>query len=197
MIVAFFTLFEQKVSRKYAKIAVWDSLHMISGAAFALLFGVAMVNIYRYTNNDAIGAAIASSSSVSGSYGGSSMLFAMAQAIGGIFSHVYVFIAPFIGVLGAFMSGSCTVSNTLFAGLQFEIATVLGLPQLIIVALQNMGGAIGNMICINNIVAVGATTGTNGNEGRIIRTNIIPCLTYAAIVAVIGAVMISMGLGQF
>ena len=60
-----------------------------------------------------------------------------------------------------------------------------------------MGGAIGNMICINNIVAVGATTGTNGNEGRIIRTNIIPCLTYAAIVAVIGAVMISMGLGQF
>jgi lactate permease len=125
------------------------------------------------------------------------MLFAMAQAIGGIFSHVYVFIAPFIGVLGAFMSGSCTVSNTLFAGLQFEIATVLGLPQLIIVALQNMGGAIGNMICINNIVAVGATTGTNGNEGRIIRTNIIPCLTYAAIVAVIGAVMISMGLGRF
>lgn len=197
MIVAFFTLFEQKVSRKYAKIAVWDSLNMISGAAFALLFGVAMVNIYRYTANDAIGAAIASTSGVSGSYGGSSMLFAMAQAIGGIFSHVYVFIAPFIGVLGAFMSGSCTVSNTLFAGLQFEIATVLGLPQLIIVALQNMGGAIGNMICINNIVAVGATTGTNGNEGRIIRTNIIPCLTYAAIVAVIGAVMISMGLGRF
>ena len=56
-----------------------------------------------------------------------------------------------------------------------------------------MGGAIGNMICINNIVAVGATTGTNGNEGLLIRTNIIPCLLYALIVAGVVALMMAAG----
>lgn len=117
----------------------------------------------------------------------------MAHAIGGVFSKAYILVAPYIGVLGAFMSGSCTVSNTLFASLQFEVATVLGLNQVLIVALQNMGGAIGNMICINNIVAVGATTGTNGNEGLLIRTNIIPCLLYALIVAGVVALMMAAG----
>ncbi|MEI3259683.1 MAG: L-lactate permease [Faecalimonas umbilicata] len=63
------------------------------------------------------------------------------------------------------MSGSCTVSNTLFSSLQFKTATLLAMPQVLIVALQNMGGAIGNMICVNNIVSVCATTGTMGNEG--------------------------------
>lgn len=63
------------------------------------------------------------------------------------------------------MSGSCTVSNTLFSSLQFETATLLAMPQVLIVALQNIGGAIGNMICVNNIVSVCATTGTMGNEG--------------------------------
>ena len=56
-----------------------------------------------------------------------------------------------------------------------------------------IGGAIGNMICINNIVAVGATTGTNGNEGLLIRTNIIPCLLYALIVAGVVALMMAAG----
>ena len=56
-----------------------------------------------------------------------------------------------------------------------------------------MGGAIGNMICVNNIVSVCATTGTNGNEGKIIRTNIGPCLMYACIVAIIVGVLLGIG----
>jgi lactate permease len=121
------------------------------------------------------------------------MLYAMAHAMAGIFSKAYFVIAPYIGVLGAFMSGSCTVSNTMFAGLQFEIATVLGISQVLIVSLQNMGGAIGNMICINNIVAVSATAGTNGQEGKLIRTNILPCLIYAAVVAMVVGVLLYAG----
>lgn len=195
MLVALATIFAHKVPARHAKTAIKDSLKQISGAAFALLFGVAMVNIYRFTSSEAIGEIIASSSTVSYSYTNSSMLYAMAHAIAGTFSGAYVLIAPYIGVLGAFMSGSCTVSNTLFAGLQFEVATVLGLSQVLIVALQNMGGAIGNMICINNIVAVSATTGTGGNEGKIIKTNIIPCLLYALIVAIVVMIMMQMGIG--
>ncbi len=90
------------------------------------------------------------------------------------------------------MSGSCTVSNTLFSPLQFETATLLAMSQVFIVALQNMGGAIGNMICINNIVAVCATTGTNGNEGKLIRTNVVPCILYALVVVVVIGILMLM-----
>ena len=48
-------------------------------------------------------------------------------------------------------------------------------------ALQNIGGAAGNMICVNNVVAVCATTGIAGSEGRIIRANLLPCFAYCAV----------------
>ena len=143
----------------------------------SLLFGVAMVNLYRYTGTGA----------------NDSMLYTLSNAMAALFSGAYFMAAPLIGVLGAFMSGSNTVSNTLFASIQFETASILGMSQVLIVALQAMGGAIGNMICVHNIVAVCATTGTNGNEGRLIRTNIIPCLIYALTVAVVVGIFLKAG----
>lgn len=92
------------------------------------------------------------------------------------------------------MSGSATVSNTLFSSLQFETATLLAMPQVLIVALQCMGAAIGNMTCVNNIVSVCATTGTSGNEGKLIRTNILPCLIYCVVVAVVVGIFIAVGI---
>ena len=65
---------------------------------------------------------------------------------------------------------------------------------MLIVALQNCGGAIGNMVCVNNIVSVCATTGTNGNEGKLIRTNIIPCMIYCAVVAAVVGIFLAAGI---
>ena len=157
--------------------ALKKTAKQIAGAAVALLFGVAMVNLYRYTGTGA----------------NDSMLYTLSNAMAALFSGAYFMAAPLIGVLGAFMSGSNTVSNTLFASIQFETASILGMSQVLIVALQAMGGAIGNMICVHNIVAVCATTGTNGNEGRLIRTNIIPCLIYALTVAVVVGIFLKAG----
>lgn len=156
-----------------------DTAKQVSGAAVALFFGVAMVNIFRYTN-------------ISSDKMDASMLLVMAESMSALAGKAYVLMSPLIGVLGAFMSGSNTVSNTLFASLQFETATLLGLPQVFLVALQNNGGAIGNMICVNNVVFACATTGTTGNEGRIIRTNLIPCVIYCAIAALVlgGAILL-------
>ena len=142
-----------------------------------------MVYIFRNTNVDAVAAgetgAIANS-----------MLYVMGEALSNIFQKAYVIIAPFIGVLGAFMSGSNTVSNTLFSGLQHQAAISAGLPAVIIVALQNNGGAIGNMVCVNNVVAATATTGTIGNEGKIIRTNALPMFLLSVLVIVVASIMI-------
>ncbi|SHK14682.1 L-lactate permease [Hespellia stercorisuis] len=193
MLIALLTIFVHKMTKEEAKLAITDSFKQISGAAVALLFGVAMVNLYRYTNSADIGAKIVSETVKEFTYANSSMLYVMADALANIFHSAYFIVAPLIGVLGAFMSGSCTVSNTLFSSLQFETATLLGMSQILIVALQNMGGAIGNMVCVNNIVSVCATTGTSGNEGKLIRTNIVPCIIYCAIVAAIVGIFLAVG----
>ena len=102
--------------------------------------------------------------------------------------------APFIGTIGSFMFGSNTVSNVMFTPLQFETAKILDLPMLIIVALQNQGGAIGNMVCINNIVAVCATTAISGVEGKLIRTNVLPWIGYYVILIVTAVAVTHMGI---
>ncbi len=172
IIVALLTVAIQGMKGSEVSGAWKDTGKQVSGAAIALLFGVAMVNIFRYTN-------------VSSDVMDGSMLLIMARGLAALAGHAYVIVAPLIGVLGAFMSGSNTVSNTLFSSLQFETATILAMPQVFIVALQNNGGAIGNMVCVNNVVSACATTGTIGNEGKIIRTNIVPCIIYCAIVVIV------------
>ena len=172
IIVALLTIVIQGMKGSEVSCAWKDTGKQVSGAAIALLFGVAMVNIFRYTN-------------VSSDVMDGSMLLIMARGLAALAGKAYVIVAPLIGVLGAFMSGSNTVSNTLFSSLQFETATILAMPQVFIVALQNNGGAIGNMVCVNNVVSACATTGTIGNEGKIIRTNIVPCIIYCAIVVIV------------
>ena len=149
-----------------------DTVRQIRGAAIAIAFGVSMVYLYRNTGAHAMLTA-------------KSMVFVMAESLADVFSTSYLAVSPFIGVLGAFMSGSNTVSNMLFAPLQYETAALVKLSPIIVLALQNIGGAAGNMICVNNVVAVCATTGVGGNEGRIIRINLVPCLAYCAIVVLV------------
>ena len=150
---------------------VKKSFNQCAGAFIALIFGFALVSVYRYSDANSAGL--------------DSMLFTMANAMANLAGENYFYVAPVIGSIGAFMFGSNTVSNVMFAPLQFETAGILDLSTLLIVALQNQGGAIGNMICINNIVAVCATTGISGVEGKIIRTNFIPWLCFYVILIVV------------
>ena len=179
ILVCILTFFIHRMPSKKVKEAFVDTFKQTSGAAIALFFGVSMVYIYRNTGMNAV-------------LTDKSMLYVMAEALANIFKGAYVIIAPVIGVLGAFMSGSNTVSNTLFAGLQFQTAQLVKMSPVLIVALQNIGGAAGNMICVNNVVAACATTGTMGNEGKIIRTNALPCLIYCIIaILVLGGLIVA------
>lgn len=191
IIVALITIALHKMDGEAVKTAWVGSLNQVKGAAIALLFGVAMVYIFRNSANDSVTVTYMMDGA---SKGLGSMLTMMADGLGSIFRGAYIIIAPLIGVLGAFMSGSNTVSNTLFSGLQFETATMVGLPQVIIVALQNNGGAIGNMVCVNNVVSACATTGTMGNEGKIIRTNFVPCIAFCIVVVVVSFIVMNLGL---
>lgn len=97
--------------------------------------------------------------------------------------------ASYLGALGAFFSGSATVSNLTFGGIQQTIAMTVGLPQTTTLALQSVGGAMGNMVCINNIIAVSTILGISNQEGYIIKRTVIPMIIYGMIAAVMSTLL--------
>ena len=88
------------MSKHEAKVAIKDSFCQISGAAIALLFGVAMVNLYRYTSNANIGAKVASTVIDTFDYTNSSMLYVMADALA-IFFMVHTLLSLHLSVYSA------------------------------------------------------------------------------------------------
>jgi lactate permease len=92
---------------------------------------------------------------------------------------VWPVLAPLVGVLGTFVTGSATASNVLFTDLQVATAEALDLPLLPMVGAQGYGAAIGNVVCPHNIVAAGATVGLTGAEGDVLRRTLLPALGYA------------------
>lgn len=101
----------------------------------------------------------------------------------------WIYVASLLGAIGAFFSGSNTVSNLTFGGIQESIALALGLDRTLVLALQSVGGAMGNMVCINNIVAVCTVLGINNQEGYILKRTFLPMMVYALVAAAIGAVL--------
>ena len=97
----------------------------------------------------------------------------------------FPFLSPFIGLLGAFMTGSNTNSNVVFAGLQQQTAELLGLPATVILAAQTAGGSLGSMLAPAKIIVGCSTAGLAGEEGQVLRRTI----AYGAIItAIIGAI---------
>ncbi|KZU46138.1 L-lactate permease [Lactiplantibacillus plantarum] len=94
--------------------------------------------------------------------------------------------APFLGQLGAFVTGSTTVSTLTFAQIQADIAANASLKPTIILAAQLVGAAAGNMVCVHNIVAVSSVVGLSGQEGAILRKTLLPGLGYALLIGVAG-----------
>lgn len=87
-------------------------------------------------------------------------------------------LAPFVGALGTFVTGSATASNILFTDLQVATARQASLPIPPIVGAQGMGAAVGNIICPHNIVAASATVGLTGSEASVMRRTFPVVLAY-------------------
>ena len=88
------------------------------------------------------------------------------------------------------MAGSNTVSNITFGPFQFTAAGQLEISRTIIVGAQAVGGAIGNLVAIHNVVAALATVGLVGQEGRVMRLNLIPLVYYAAMVGILALLFV-------
>ncbi len=131
-------------------------------SSIAIAASVAMVQIMVFSDSN--------SSGIPG------MLTCVADAAASLTGRAYPVISPFIGALGCFFAGSCTVSGILFVSIQYDTAILLNLPAAAIVALQLVGGGIGSMVRISGIVAACATVNASGQEGKLIIQCLIPAL---------------------
>jgi len=95
------------------------------------------------------------------------MIDALAQGAAGA-GALWPLLAPAIGVLGTFVTGSATASNILFTGFQVQTAQALGLGAVPMAAAQGFGAAIGNAVAPHNIIAGSATVGLAGREGAVL-----------------------------
>jgi lactate permease len=122
----------------------------------------------------------------------SGMIEVMAVAVAGMAGGAWPFFAPFIGVLGTFVTGSATTSNILFTDFQQAAAENGNLPVGTMVGAQGFGAAVGNIICPHNIIAGGATVGLKGEEGVVLRKTLPACLIYATLGGLLALLLVSL-----
>jgi lactate permease len=172
--VSLLTLFIHNMKVAEITDAAKDASKVLLSAGFVLIFTIPMVRILINSGvNDA---------------GLAAMPVAMANLIALTFGDIYPLFAPMVGALGAFIAGSNTVSNMMLSQFQFEVAHALSISGALMVALQAIGAAAGNMIAIHNVVAASATVGLLNQEGATIKRTIIPTLYYVITAGIIGLI---------
>ncbi len=99
----------------------------------------------------------------------SSMTQALAQGLAQVAGGLFPLIAPWIGALGAFMTGSNTNSNVVFALLQLRTAQLLAIPVAAILAGQTAGAGLASVVAPAKIVVGTSTADLCGREGEVMR----------------------------
>ncbi len=152
------------------------SFRTIIVASTALIFTVPMVQVFINSSG--------------GASGYSEMPIALAEGVQRLVGGAWPLFAPFIGGLGAAVAGSNTVSNMMFSLFQFDVGQRIGVDPTWVVALQAVGGAAGNTICVHNVVAASAVVGLIGREGAIIRKTLPVFAYYAGLAGLLGLVIV-------
>ncbi len=99
----------------------------------------------------------------------SGMTDALARGLADFAGRFFPLVAPWIGALGAFMTGSNTNSNVVFALLQVRTAQLLGLAVAVILAGQTAGAALASVVAPAKIVVGTSTADLAGREGEVMR----------------------------
>ena len=141
-------------------------------ASVALIFTVPMVQVFINSHG--------------GAAGYQKMPLELASGVADVAGTAWPLFATFIGGFGAFVAGSNTVSNMMFSLFQFGVGQKIDVDPTWVVALQAVGGAAGNIICVHNVVTASAVVGLNGKEGSIIRKTLPAFFYYALFSGILG-----------
>ncbi|MCS7469463.1 L-lactate permease [Stieleria sp. ICT_E10.1] len=175
VVVCLLTIPLHRMSKRAVIEATTRSMRMVVSASLALLFAVPMVQLFI--------------NSTGGEAGFDSMPKVLAGGVSSLVGGAWPLLSPLVGGLGAFVAGSNTISNMMFSLFQFQVGQNIGADPIWIVALQAVGGAAGNTICVHNVVAACAVVGLVGREGDIIRITAMVFLYYVVVAGIIGIIV--------
>lgn len=167
---AIFAILIQKKTFKDLTKASMESLSTIKITGITLIATLAMVHVFINSGINANDL--------------NSMPEYIANAMSQYLGPIWLFVAPFLGALGSFITGSATVSTLTFSPIQMNIANAIGAEPFTVLAAQIIGAAAGNMICVHNVVAVCAVVDMPGKEGSVIRKTLGPALLYCALAGI-------------
>ncbi len=114
----------------------------------------------------------------------SGMISLLALGLRTLVGPAFPLLSPFLGVLGAFMTGSNTNSNVAMGVLQVETAVALGLTPALIAAAQSVGGSLGAGVSPDKAAIGASAAGIPGQEAAIMRRALPYALFAAAVVGV-------------
>lgn len=120
------------------------------------------------------------------------MVVALANGLVALTGSFYPIIAPLIGGIGCFVTGSATSACVMFAKLQTEIAGQLNIDPYWLVAANSAGATAGKMISPQSIAMAAAAISVTGSDGKIMSATIKWCALYIVIVCVccyVGAIL--------
>jgi glycolate permease/lactate permease len=141
-------------------------LAMMAFGAPPAAFGITFARTLRQLKLPIVTIAFILSIATVMNYAGMTSSMALALAATGV---LFPFFSAFIGMLGVFLTGSDTSSNTLFGPLQATTAKVSGLDPILTAATNSSGGVMGKMISPQNLSVGAAGVGAVGREGEIFR----------------------------
>jgi glycolate permease/lactate permease len=115
-------------------------------------------------------------------YSGMTSSMALALAKTGV---MFPFFSAWLGMIGVFLTGSDTSSNTLFGPLQATTAKLSGLDPILMGATNSSAGVMGKMISPQNLSVGAAGVGAVGREGDILAKVIVHSLILTALMGLV------------
>lgn len=154
----------------------------IQGASFQKMFSVLGATMKQLTKSAITVVSIVAMAKIMG-YSGmiASIALVLVRVTGGFFPAL----APMIGMLGTFVTGSDTSSNILFGALQMEVAKSIHVNPYWLAAANTAGATAGKMISPQSIAVATSATGLIGSEGKIFNSTVKFCIGYVSALGIL------------
>ena len=112
------------------------------------------------------------------------MVYLIADAASRAFGRFYPAVAPFLGLLSGFISGSETSSIAMLTGIHLSTAERIGAIGLVVAASSGIGGGLASVISPAKLQNAAASIDRIGEESQVIRVTFVISLVITAIAAV-------------
>jgi lactate permease len=112
------------------------------------------------------------------------MIFLLASLTAGL-GIIYPIIAPYLGLLAGFISGSETSAIAMFTKYHVEASTIIGANSVIVSASNGIGGGLASVLSPAKIQNAAAVVDKIGIEGQVIRYGLVVALLMTYVTAIL------------